>query len=331
MKKTLKLALLAALSFSLVACGEPTPSEGPSTSTTPTEPAPTDKPTAVVHALTVEVKGTTKVDSTITFIATLDNSPLAQQDKVTYTCSDAEAMEITGNKAVLKKAGTFTMTASTVAADGQTVTTTFEVVATQGYQYTDIATAMQANPGDEITVKGVVSAFVPKMYNNNPSANGYYVSDATGCLYVYDYASAEQVELGDEIIIKGTADVFYNAFQMKFPTELLEKTGTGVATPEPTYAIESTIAEFTAKPDVRENHNKTYKIHGKLTKTVTTYTKYTLTDSTGNINIYSQTGDAGCPELSWLDQYLDKELDFAYTLNGYKNKWRGVVTYVWGA
>lgn len=329
MKKTMKLALLTVLSLGLVACGgTSSTTESTSETTKPSETTP-----AVTHTLSVEVKGTTKVDSTITFVATLDKSPIADQASVTYTCSDATAMEINGNKATLKKAGTYTVTASVKASDDQTVTTTFDVEITEGYQYTDIATATTAAEGEIITVKGVVSAIVPKVYNNKYSDSAVYISDNTGSLYVYDYEFAQQVQMGDEVIVSGKAAVFYNAFQMSYPATLLEKTATGVATPEPTYAIDSTIADIKAKEDVRENHNKTYKIHAKLTKTVTSYTKYTLTDSTDSIDIYSQTGNIGCPELEWLDAYVseDTEYDFAYTINSYKDKWRGVVTYVWAA
>ena len=102
MKKKIGLLTLALLSVGLVACGgESTPTEGPATDT-PTE-QPTEKPTEtpVIAVLSINVSGEKKVGEVITFVAFLDDIPLTSQSDVTYTCSDAEAMEINRNKATL--------------------------------------------------------------------------------------------------------------------------------------------------------------------------------------------------------------------------------------
>ena len=175
MKKKIGLLTLALLSFGLVACGgESTPTEGPATDT-PTE-QPTEKPTEtpVIAVLTINVSGEKKVGEVITFVAFLDGSPLTSQSDVTYTCSDAEAMEINGNKATLLKAGTFTVNAAHKNGAKASVELTIE----EGQKLLTIAEAKQANDGTLVHIQGKITA---------SAGTSAFIADETGGMYIYNW------------------------------------------------------------------------------------------------------------------------------------------------
>ena len=175
MKKKIGLLTLALLSFGLVACGgESTPTEGPATDT-PTE-QPIEKPTEtpVVAVLTINVSGEKKIGEVITFVAFLDGSPLTSQSDVTYTCSDAEAMEINGNKATLLKAGTFTVNAAHKNGAKASVELTIE----EGQKLLTIAEAKQANDGTLVHIQGKITA---------SAGTSAFIADATGGMYIYNW------------------------------------------------------------------------------------------------------------------------------------------------
>ena len=172
MKKKIGLLTLALLSFGLVACGgESTPTEGPATDTPTEQPTekPTEKPTEtpVVAVLTINVSGEKKVGEVITFVAFLDGSPLTRQSDVTYTCSDAEAMEINGNKATLLKAGTFTVNAAHKNGAKASVELTIE----EGQKLLTIAEAKQANDGTLVHIQGKITA---------SAGTSAFIADETG-------------------------------------------------------------------------------------------------------------------------------------------------------
>ena len=175
MKKKIGLLTLALLSFGLVACGgESTPTERPVTDT-PTE-KPTEKPTEtpVLAVLSINVSGEKKVGEVITFVAFLDGSPLTSQSDVTYTCSDAEAMEINGNKATLLKAGTFTVNAAHKNGAKASVELTIE----EGQKLLTIAEAKQANDGTLVHIQGKITA---------SAGTSAFIADETGGMYIYNW------------------------------------------------------------------------------------------------------------------------------------------------
>ena len=171
MKKKIGLLTLALLSFGLVACGgESTPTERPVTDT------PTEKPTEtpVLAVLSINVSGEKKVGEVITFVAFLDGSPLTSQSDVTYTCSDAEAMEINGNKATLLKAGTFTVNAAHKNGAKASVELTIE----EGQKLLTIAEAKQANDGTLVHIQGKITA---------SAGTSAFIADETGGMYIYNW------------------------------------------------------------------------------------------------------------------------------------------------
>ena len=181
MKKKIGLLTLALLSFGLVACGgESTPTEGPATDTPTEQPAekPTEKPTEtpVIAVLTINVSGEKKVGEVITFVAFLDGSPLTSQSDVTYTCSDAEAMEINGNKATLLKAGTFTVNAAHKNGAKASVELTIE----EGQKLLTIAEAKKAADGTLVHIQGKITASAGK---------SAFIADETGGMSIFSWWS----------------------------------------------------------------------------------------------------------------------------------------------
>ncbi len=177
MKKA-KLITLLGLSLLLVGCGGKT-----SASNTTTAPDSSDSTSntqnVVTHNLTVDVTGEKTVGQVVTFVAKVDNSPVSQS-KVTYTCSDSEAMTITANKATLNKAGTFTVSASYIEGD-VTATATIEVVVEE--DASDVISIQQAlaaatDKPQAMTIRGVVTSLYGK---------GGTIDDGTGSIAVYSW------------------------------------------------------------------------------------------------------------------------------------------------
>lgn len=318
MKKLLKLALLASLSFGLVACGgttsESTPTPGGSDSAKPSEPA-------TQHTLDVKINGSTSVGGTAVFVASLDGSPIADQASVTYTCADAEAMTITGNKAVLNKVGTFSVTAKTTAEDKTEVTTTFDV--TVKSEFTTIAEIKNLEVGTQVKVQGVVTSIVTDSTGENNVA--FYISDETGSIFVQDKFNknvAPMVQRLNKITLTAYVDFYQDIFQLSSQTgKPMEATIDEEVAEVPTfdYAIKDKKIVDMAKFDTAYANN-TYIFHCKIaTYQGASYINYEVMDENGKyLAIYSQSGNVNCPELEWLNPYVEsgKFYDVAYYVQG---------------
>ncbi len=178
MKKT-KLITLLGLSLLLVGCGNKTSDTG----VTPTSDNKTSTSSGTsdeLHTLSVEITGKKIVGETITFVAKLDNSPISPLSDVTYTCAETDAMDIVAHKATLKKAGTFSVTASY-----KNVTTKFDVVVEEETSNViTIAEALKAanDTPTPMTVRGVVTSTYGK---------GGTIDDGTGSITIYSWYSSK--------------------------------------------------------------------------------------------------------------------------------------------
>ena len=182
MKKT-KLITLLGLSVLLAGCG---------TKASDTTPIPTSAASDAAsdtasdevsnHELTVNVSGTKKVGETVTFIAMFDGSPVSPQSSVTYSCSDADAMDITANKATLKKAGNFDVTAIYTYENVEykiVVAVSVEEDAAVTYSKISEVRALAENGKyTEVYVKGVIVA---------TSGTSAFLADETGGIYIYNF------------------------------------------------------------------------------------------------------------------------------------------------
>lgn len=171
MKKNFGLALLALLSVGMVACGGNTDK----TSNGSQDVAPT-----VDAKLQISVTGNLTVGETVTFVAKYDGSPVAPQTDVKYT-ADAAAMDITGNKAVLKLAGEQTVKATYVTSAGATAYNEFKIIVEEAAKVTPIAEVKKLAVEGKYTpvlVRGVVQA---------TSGTSAFIADNTDGIYMYNW------------------------------------------------------------------------------------------------------------------------------------------------
>ncbi len=177
MKKKFGLALLALLSVGLVGCGNKTSdstSNNTGTSDNSTNPVEDTK-------LEIAVSGSQKVGETITFVAKYDGSPITPQSNVSYKAADATVMDITGNKATLKTAGTHSVRATYKTDAGASVYRDFTFTVEDATQAITIAEARALAKDGEYTpvlVRGVVTA---------TSGTSAFLADSTGGIYVYNW------------------------------------------------------------------------------------------------------------------------------------------------
>lgn len=326
MKKNFGLALLALLSVGMVACG----GNGDKTSG-----AGDNKATeAEKHTFAVKVTGSAILGNTVTFIASFDGSPISNQASVIYS-ADAAAMDITGNKAVLKLAGEQTVKAAYKYEGDKEISTEFKFNVKVGNM--TVKEAIEAGANASVTVDGVVSAFVGGAYDNKYSANGFYLSDTTGSIYVYGYKVANELARGDKVTIKGTISEYNGALQVASP-ELVKKGEEAVEVPSPdAYAITGkTVSDI--KNSTENIAGKTFKLNCKISTysaSGASWLNYQIVDPANNtyVNIYSSASDLKCPESAWLDSYVSAgtAVDVAFYVNSKSSKgaWRGNIIYVY--
>lgn len=171
MKKNFGLALLALLSVGMVACGGNTDKTSNGSQTV--------SPT-IDEKLKISVTGNLTVGETVTFVAKYDGSPIAPQTDVKYT-ADAAAMDITGNKALLKLAGEQTVKATYVTSAGATAYNEFKFTVEEAVKPTPIAEVKKLAVEGKYTpvlVRGVVQA---------TSGTSAFIADNTDGIYMYNW------------------------------------------------------------------------------------------------------------------------------------------------
>ncbi|MCI5670859.1 MAG: hypothetical protein MR335_07810 [Bacilli bacterium] len=319
MKKNFGLALLALLSVGMVACGGNT--------NNPSSEVETEK-----HNLEIKVGGSAIVQSTVTFVASFDGSPVSDQASVVYTAANAAAMDITGNKAVLNLAGEQTVKAAYKYDGEKEVSAEFKFVVKAGNM--TVKEAIESGKDASVTVDGVVSAFVGGVNGTNYSANGFYLNDETGSIYVYGYKVANDVERGDKVTIKGTVTEYNGALQIAYP-ELVKKAETNVAIPNPDAFVITGKTVSDIKNSTENIAGKVFKVNCKISTFGDTWMNYQIVDPSNGtyVNIYSSASDLKCPENKWLDSYVEAKtpVDVAFYVNSKSKKgaWRGNIVYVY--
>lgn len=322
--KKIRILTLAILSLGMVGCGnKETPVE------TSSIPESTEK---ITYTLDVIVKGDYQVGNNLILIAQVNKVTLPNQADVTYTCSDADAVTIDGNEIELNKVGEYTIIAS-YSKDGAVVATK-EIPFTVTENDATVKKAMEAAVDTEVTVQGVVTAFVGGVYSDAYSAQGFYLSDNTGTAYVFGSKVANQVHRGDKIKITGKRAEHSGSQQIASPN-LVETIASNQEAPDPSeYVIKGkTVTDiYQSTENIAGN---TYKLDcqiEKYPKTPGSYLNYEIIDSKGTyINIYSSASNLFCPENAWLDEYIGKDITVAFYVNSKssKGKWRGNIVYIY--
>lgn len=264
MKKNFGLALLALLSVGMVACGGNTDK----TSNGSQDVAPT-----VDAKLQISVTGKLTVGETITFVAKYDGSPVAPQTDVKYT-ADAAAMDITGNKAVLKLAGEQTVKATYVTSAGATAYNEFKFTVEEAAKPTPIAEVKKLAVEGKYTpvlVRGVVQA---------TSGTSAFIADNTDGIYMYnwyfantDTASVKNYSwvVGMSVEVYAYVTEYYGAAQLCGSY----KEGSGYHDLEGKYAIKlDEEVEAIAPQKITEEDLKTFTTKGNAGRMYTFDAEY---------------------------------------------------------
>lgn len=212
---------------------------------------------AAKSALTVASTATT--DFTLTVSA-------AGGASIAWTSNNA-AITINGNTAKVTRPGfgqqdvTVTLTA-TIVSGNITDTKTFEVTVSAIEDESETVAELKAKDKDaEVYAHGVVTGFLYGNTTADPTETkkGFYLTDGTDTIYVYDSASAEELEVNQEVYFAATVDEYSGCKQLKSVSKLTVLDDD--ATPDFSYAtVLKTDAELKAAIDLGADAvGKTYE------------------------------------------------------------------------
>lgn len=254
MKKNFGLGLLALLSVAMVACGEKKP--------------------VIDEKLQISVTGNLTVGETVTFVAKYDGSPIAPQTDVKYSVDVADAMDITGNKALLKLAGEQTVKATYVTSAGATAYNEFKFTVEEAAKPTSIAEVKKLAVEGKYTpvlVRGVVQA---------TSGTSAFIADNTDGIYMYnwyfantDTASVKNYSwvVGMSVEVYAYVTEYYGAAQLCGSY----KEGSGYHDLEGKYAIKlDEEVEAIAPQKITEENLKTFTTKGNAGRMYTFDAEY---------------------------------------------------------
>lgn len=176
--------------------------------------------------------------------------------------------------------------------------------------------AINTTSGSTVKIQGVVSLIHYGMYNNALDADGIYLTDATGTIYVYSSSLAKSVVIGDEIVIDGTRGAYNGFIQVSSATisQVLDDEGKD-------FSLDAMISDVTAEELAASFDGSTSAKVYKITMTVrkNSYGAYYLENDNGTtLALYASDSrtDLGYPEFEFLAPYLDSEITVAYIVNG---------------
>lgn len=254
MKKNFGLGLLALLSVAMVACGEKKP--------------------VIDEKLQISVTGNLTVGETVTFVAKYDGSPIAPQTDVKYSVDVADAMDITGNKALLKLAGEQTVKATYVTSAGATAYNEFKFTVEEAAKPTSIAEVKKLAVEGKyapVLVRGVVQA---------TSGTSAFIADNTDGIYMYnwyfantDTASVKNYSwvVGMSVEVYAYVTEYYGAAQLCGSY----KEGSGYHDLEGKYAIKlDEEVEAIAPQKITEENLKTFTTKGNAGRMYTFDAEY---------------------------------------------------------
>lgn len=274
------------------------------------------------------VKATLEVATTVNANFTL-KTVLAGGVSVSWVSSNPSIISIDGQNATVTQPAfedgdaTVTLTA-TLTLNDVTATKTFTVTVLKGENAAEIeastvAEALAAAIDAEVTVRGVVSALA----YTSATPGGFYLTDATGSVYVFGSNTASEVKVGQEIVISAKRAEYKGVQQLSYPTITYQSTST-----DNEISVEGAevVSLTTISKDLQGGYCGAYIFENVYLDVYDggSYKSYTIEDKDGNsINLYS--GNNGA-EFADLDQYKGKVLKVLFCINGQNSKgtsWRG--------
>ena len=265
---------------------------------------------------------------------------------ISWASDNKDVISFDNGKATVKRPGigqadaTVKITATAVI-DGETKSKDFTVTvpAVEDNAKT-IAAIKQLQIGDAVAAKGVVTGFVYAQDDINVRS-GFYLTDATGTIYVFGMNTAAEVEEGDEIYFTGTYDCYFGSPQIKNPNDLVEL-GTSKSADYSAAIKDKTVTDIvTSEVPSGEQATTPTTIHGNVYDMVVyfekvatdTYVNYRVCDPNNldnYANIYFRSTIVPGTNYSFteeFDTYANSYCRVKFVVNGTssKGKWRGHV------
>jgi len=153
---------------------------------------------------------------------------------------------------------------------------------------TTVAEIKAAKLGAEVTAKGVVSGFVYASGTTDPEyACGYYVTDATGTIYVYDPSGASNLAVGNEVYLTGELSTKNSSLQISSVSDKIVLAATKDAD-WTTVVKDKTVADIVDSADKASTCGVVYELLVKFDKAATykTYYAQDATDSSKSLLIF---------------------------------------------
>lgn len=201
---------------------------------------------------------------------------------------------------------------------------TITVIDPEDFDYVSVKTAIDAEIGTALTVRGIVG---PSLVNQK----GFYLIDESGVIAVLTTDDVlETLEVGNEIILSGTrsvktkgGDAYFGQSHLADCTVLVNLFGDNEYA-DSFFDNTKTVAEF-CDLDAKVDYSTTvFVIKATVTFTETQfYTQVSLTDETNKITLYC----SGAGQYAWLQQFSGEEVTLEIAACNWNSKtfWAGCV------
>ena len=249
---------------------------------------------------------------------------------VTYSSSNENALKFSqiDGKLVMECLTTGVATVTVTATYGShTATRTVEISVTDPavLDATNVQDAIQAELGEEISVKGIVG---PSLVNRD----GFYLIDETGliAIIVSDVTTLGEIEPGQEIVIKGKRDKFHNG-QGNHAGQTCITAAAVIANfygnheyDTSLFVTDKTLADFHAL-NVSVDYSTTVFVLKATVEVEETkyYTNIKLTDGTNKVTLYC----SSAKQYGFLKEFAGQEVTVEIAACNWNNKtfWAGCV------
>lgn len=250
---------------------------------------------------------------------------------ISWASNNTDVITINGNKAVVTapfggEDVTVKLTATLVLND-VTKTKDFNVIVSAiADESKSIADVKALADDTATTVRGVVTGFLYASGTTDPEyKRGYYVTDATGTIYVFDQSSAANLNDGDEVYLNATKTTYSNVAQLSQVSTYTVLSSN--ATPDWTSVItDKTIAQIAESENIGGN---VYEFVGKVF--MNQYGAYSLDDlsGSGSLSVYFS-GSSSMDLVYYGSELKDKveqivKVKFVINSANSSGKWRGNV------
>lgn len=320
MKKSLKL-LVALAAFALVpgivSCGQTSGDNPQSINSLDNQ-----KLDAAIESLTVP--------SEVTASFTLKVSA-AGGVTVSWESNNTDVIAISGGSATVNRQDSDVTVKLTATAKVGEATKKKEfsvkVVKFEAVETITVKQAFEADLETSVSVKGVVTEFVWINGSEGNYKSGFYITDATGTLFVYGPAAAATLNKGDEIVFSAKRSEKtggkFAAQQLAFP-ENVRVLGNNKKADFSSAITGKTVQNLIDEGKESNLSGYTYKLNAKFeiyAPEGKNFKIYEILDPTTNKYISLYTGVQGDYKTAfgWLDQYIGQTKDVIFNVNSYNS------------